>query len=227
MRRIVLALGLVALTALPAHAVQYSFFNITNNGNTGLSNQLSVDVTAGAGGTVDFTFFNNVGTLSSITDIYFDDGTLLALASVTDSGDGVAFTQQSISTVSPPDLPGGSSISPPFEVTGMFKADSDSPITANGVNSASEWVRINFTLQGGQTFQDTLDALALGGVDGGLRIGLHVQAIGTTGGSDSYINNPNPVPEPATMFMMGLGLFGIGVWARRRLAQRAQMMVAA
>ncbi len=215
MRRIVLALGLVALTALPAHAVSYSFFNITNNGNTDVSSQLSVDVTAN-GSNVDFKFTNAVGVASSIADIYFDDGTLLAIATITDSGAGVAFTDPA----TPGNLPGGNNASPPFVTTADFSADSDAPVATNGVNAASEWVTITFSLQGGQTFADTLAALA----DGSLRIGLHVQAIGTTGGSDSYVN---AVPEPATMFMMGLGLFGIGMWARRRLANRTQTLVTA
>src|SRR5262245_47586865 len=105
MRRIVVALGLVALAALPAHAVTFTFHNITNT-QANLSGQLSVEVTEGAvAGTVDFTFYNNVGIASSITDIYFDDGTLLALASVTNSPTGtVSFTQQMLgNNVTPPD----------------------------------------------------------------------------------------------------------------------------
>jgi hypothetical protein len=52
---------------------------------------------------------------------------------------------------------------------------------------------------------------------GSLRIGLHVQAIGTTGGSESFINNPNPVPEPATLGLVGAGLLLLG-WRKRKIS---------
>jgi hypothetical protein len=194
------------MTAAPAHAVQYTFGLITDNGNgANLAGQLIVDVTAGLNGTVDFTFTNNVGIASSITDVYFDDGTLLDLAGITSSA-GVAF----LDPASPGNLPSGNTASPPFVTTADFSADSDSPITANGVNAAGEWLTINFTLQGLQTYQDTINALN----SGALRIGLHVQAIGVPGGSDSYVNT---VPDGGvTMALLGMALTGLGLMARRK-----------
>ncbi|HEY3242744.1 MAG TPA: hypothetical protein VGM03_05265 [Phycisphaerae bacterium] len=201
-------LALVFSLVTQAPAVQYTFFNITNNGNTNVGGQLLVDVTAN-GSQVDFKFTNNVGVASSITDIYFDDGTLLGIASISGSGPGVAFMQPA----TPAELPGANGADPDFVTTDMFSADSDSPPAPNGVNSSSEWVTITFDLQGGQVFGDTIDALA----SGELRIGLHVQAIGTTGGSDSYVNDPTPVPVPAAAGLGALGLLVVG-WARKRLA---------
>src|SRR5437867_1657591 len=60
--------------------------NVTNTQSANTTNQFQVEVAAGGAGQVTFTFTNNVGITSSITDVYFQDGTLLGIASVTGSG---------------------------------------------------------------------------------------------------------------------------------------------
>jgi hypothetical protein len=116
--------------------------------------------------------FNNEGPLaSSICDVYFDDGTLLGIASII-NGAGVAFSNPA----TPADLPGGNTASPPFVTTANFPADSDQPVMENGVNPGEE-LGILFNLQGSHLYANTLAALE----SGDLRIGLHVQAIGTAG----------------------------------------------
>jgi hypothetical protein len=209
---VILAVAAVMLLPLAASAMIYDFEKITNNGNPDVSKQLWVNVTE-AGDNVKFQFYNTVGTTSSITDIYFDDGTLLGIASITDSGVGVVFD----TPATPGDLPGRNLASPQFETTANFSVDSNNPIMANGVNTASEWVAITFSLINGKTYADTLFALD----SGDLRIGLHVQAIGLQGGSDSYINNPEggvvpPVPLPAAFWLIGAGLVRLGFYSRRR-----------
>jgi hypothetical protein len=212
---LLLAVGLLMM-ARPAAALTIGFVKLTNSGNTDVASQLFVEITDATlappndePAKVAFKFTNNVGTASSITDIYFADGTLLGISTIADSGAGVAFA----APASPGNLPGGNLASPPFVTTQNFSLDSNSGppgVSANGVNAASEWVTVTFDLINGKTFADTVAALN----DGSLRIGLHVQSIGVTSGSDSYINT---VPDGGlTISLLGMALAGLGLAARRR-----------
>ena len=202
----------LAVFAAPASAGPiYTFSCITNNGPGDCAAgeaQLSMEVSDDGVGFVGFTFFNDVGVASSIADIYFDDGTLLGISSIVDSGAGVAFS----SPASPGNLPAGNDASPQFETTANFSADSDSPVLSNGVNSSTEWVKIMFSLQSGGTYQHVIDELA----NGKLRVGLHVQGFEGTNMSESFINNPTPVPEPGTLVLLGAGLTCLASVRRRR-----------
>jgi hypothetical protein len=215
---VLLAMAAVMLLPLAANAVMYGFSNITNNnaGDAAIGEaQLFVDVTASGTGVL-FTFGNTGPAASSITDVYFDDGTLLALTTIF-NGPGVIFSQGA----SPGNLPGGNTVTPPFVTTAGFSADSNPPAQPNGVNPG-ESLGIFFTLQGTSDFDSVLAALGLGGATGGLRIGIHVQGF-DSGGSESFINNPregfpNPIPVPPTVWLMGSGLVGLGLlrWRRRQ-----------
>jgi hypothetical protein len=154
--------------------------------------QMQVEVTDLGGGQVLFTFRNLGPNASSITDVYFDDGTLLGIAALIDadqnSGDpDVDFSQGA----SPPDLPAGNNCpGGAFQTTAGFTADSDPPMTQqNGVNP-NESLGVIFNLQAGKTFNDVLIDLSTGA----LRIGIHVQGY-ASGGSESFVNNPL-TPEP-------------------------------
>jgi len=186
----------------------YGFENITHNdtGNATIGeNQLLVDILAESILANQVVFkFDNIGSEdSSITDVYFDDGTLLGTASIDNSNPGVSFSQNA----SPGNLPGGNDINPPFVAIAGFTADSDSPIQLMGVNPG-ETVSIIFDLQSGGTVQDVIDEIN----NDELRIGLHVQSF-ATGGSESFVHAH--IPEPATLTMLGLG--ALGIFSRRRL----------
>ena len=166
------------------------------------------------GSQVEFEFTNIGPEASSITDAYFDDGTLLGIASVDNSDPGVEFAQ----LAAPPDLPGGNNLVPPFVTTAGFSVDSNPPAQPNGVNPG-ESLGIIFNLQGGGVFQDIIDELA----DGTLRIGIHVQGYASSG-SEAFVNNgtvdpptdpPGVIPAPGAILLASIGA-GCVSWLRRR-----------
>lgn len=196
----------LALAAAPARAVTIGFDCLTNSdpGNCSIGeSQFSVAVTDQGGGVIRF-HFKNAGPLASVlSEVYFDDGSLLALSSVID-GPGVNFEPDA----NPPNLPGGELAVPPFVVTEGFLAESVPSVTVNGAGP-TEWVAIEFTLQNGQTFADVISELT----SGELRIGIHVIGF-SAGGSESFINLP--VPEPSTALLLGGSLLGVALWRRER-----------
>ena len=201
--------SLMAVLDHPAQANMTLIFDkITTNGvNTDIGDYLFVDVTDPGGGQVLFTFRNESLVASSITATYFDDGSLLGIASIDDSEIGVEFTEMA----TPHDLPSGNSVSPPFVTTASFSADSDSPAYHNGVNPG-ETLGVLFDLQAGMIYDDVLDDLNTGA----LRIGMHVQGF-EDGSSESFVNNGPPprIPAPGAVLLGGIGVCFAG-WLRRR-----------
>ena len=218
MKKLILAFIFLGIfVAGPAHADLFGFDCITNNllGDAAIGEaQLSVDVTDAGSNQVLFAFSNTGPDASSITQIYFDDGVLSGIASIDDSDSGVSFS----TGASPPDLPGGNNASPAFVTTAGFLASSDSPVQPNGVNPG-ESLGILFNLIDDKVFGDVLDSI----YSGALRIGLHVQGFASKG-SESFINgssnNTNPIPEPATMLLLGSGLVGLAGFGRKKFFKK-------
>ena len=202
----VATLGAMALQS--ASASTYGFTNITNNGNSDLASQLKVEVLA-VGTKASFTFRNNVGIASSITDVYFDDVNLpgspfltgIEFSSSLSAPSGVSFDI----SASPGNLPSGNNVS----FTANYSGDSNPAVKPNGVDSSSEWVTFLGTFASGKDFNGLIAALN----SNTFRIGLHMQAIGQTGGSDSYVS---AVPLPAAAWLFGSALFGFMMVSNRR-----------
>lgn len=213
--RILLAAVLLGAAPLAASATTLGFDCITSNSGTNCSageTQLKVEVSDSGG--LFFKFTNTGSMAMSITDVYFDDGSTALLATpmtITSSG-GVSFSQGA----APPNLPGGDSLTPAFNVTAGFLADADEPPPQKGVNPG-EWLGISFAYASGKAFSDVDGELS----SGDLRIGIHVQGF-ANGGSESFVNLPPseapPIPEPATVAMLLAGLGIVGWRVRRRAA---------
>jgi len=200
------AFVLLALCA-PARLLQaalvepktYPFEIFTSNGAYFDSPDIDLYVIVSNGdGSVDFTFYNESLVPSSLSAVYFDDGSLLGISAVT-NGPGTLFTQPA----TPGNLPGAGLLDPPFVTTEEFCIDGDPPPSQNGVNPVDageplEWVQVTFDLVGDATLANVLEELDTGV----LRIGVRLTAL-PDGSSESAIN----VPEPTAAFILGLGLF--------------------
>jgi hypothetical protein len=193
--------------AINAQAIPYEFERITSNNLENVAAQLSVEVTSFNGNQVQFLFANSGPVASSITTIYFDDDSLLSNPQIQDTPPLVDFD----TSATPADLPGGDSIVPAFVANAALSTQRVNPPPDTGVNPG-ETVTIIFDLLAGNVFQNVLEDLDTGD----LRIGLHVQSIGQSGGSDSFVNVGNKVPEPGTLILLGAGLLGLWVIRRRK-----------
>lgn len=203
-----LTIAAISLFSRDAAATEFSFDCISNNSLANcsvLESQLSVTVSLNAtdSSLVDFLFNNSGPAASSITDIYFDDPPpLLGSPGYISSSSGVSFA----AGCSPGNLPGGN----PYGFTTAYCADSNSPTQQNGVNP-TEWVRLSYTLQNGYTLDDVLKAIA----ESSFQVGIHVQNF-ANGGSEAGLMGVTPVPEPASIVLLGSGAVAALVRRRRR-----------
>jgi hypothetical protein len=221
-----LSAALLGFSSWASAGAVYNFGNITFNGAQNVASQFSVEVIAPGDpndvgtalqlvqtGQVGFLFKNTAVIGSSISELYFDDGTLLDQALIVNStniNNGTSFTGPG---ANPSNLPGGNTLSPAFVATQGFSADAvGNP--SRGVDTAFDFVKIVFNMQDNPSnpgfkysYGDVINAIQLGltspSTVGSLRIGMHVRSIGAQGNSDSFV----AVPLPASAWM-GLGLLG-------------------
>ncbi len=222
--RVWLAAAAVVLSVTmqaPAQAVAtVSFYSVSNTNAANVTAgaaQLFVDVTDPAGThNVLFTFRNSGPVASSIGEIYFDDGSLLAQSIITNMTSG-GFTNFTGPGATPGNLPAGNNASPAFNALAQFSSDAQGN-PSNGVNPGESF-SILYTLQGTQDYSDVIAELQ----DGRLRIGLHVRAFQPGNGSESFVNLPLSVaaiPEPSTIAFFGLGTLLLWHRSRKRITGR-------
>jgi hypothetical protein len=213
------ALSLALAGAALADSITLEFERVTDNSDDDLSSQLSVLVTDQGDGTVLFVVTNGTSSsiVSCITDVYWGlesgSGTssasvaglldtevdFLASGSGSPTSTGVKF-QDGASPADPPGLGG--------DWAGAA-ADADPPPAQTGVERG-ESAGFLLTMLDGVDWDD----IVAGFQSGSLRMALHIQSIGTTGDSDTY-QSVVPVPEPASVLLLGSAV-GVAALARRR-----------
>jgi hypothetical protein len=204
-----LALGFMAISATQAHALPVttlSFHCITQNSPANCATaeaQLKLDVMDLGANQLGLLAYNLGSQPISWTDYYHDDEfDLVEFVSIT-NGLGVAYS----SGCNPANPPGANGF------TIGYCADSDAPVQPKGVGPLEE-VLFKFDFSPGVTYGSFLLDLA----QGRFRVAGHAQGIGTSGGSESFINDiPNlTVPEPAMIFLFAVILIG----SSRRIARQ-------
>jgi hypothetical protein len=253
-KAILVALAASALALAPGAArasFTYGFTDITSNADPGTQYTMtaygageSFDFGAGGSGLVTvgagqvlFVFQNSLSVFnpSSITQVYFQDGTLLSLGNVYETS-GVSYH----TPATPGNLPGGNSLDPAFKTTQQWSADPNPPVEPNGVDNTSEAVGILFNLKTNPgtglpyTLDDVNNALVEGFNDPtavwttngsdvpggplGLRVGIHVQGYSNLQ-SQAFVNNipgggpppflTTPAPPSAVLIGLGAGLYAL------------------
>ena len=195
-RALVLVLSARAFSA-PASAVTFGFHCITNNSASNCAiGEAQITVEFSEFGALTF---RNTGPAASSVKLFGWEAPTLTFVFVSDppTSDVILLDIPDVD-----DLPGGDLLSPPFQILDGGKA-------ASPTSGLEPGEGLQFTLiYSGFTKEQFLAGL----LDGSRRIGIEVQGF-AGGGSESFINNIVPIPEPGSAALVATGLL---VLARNR-----------
>ncbi|MHC4396270.1 MAG: PEP-CTERM sorting domain-containing protein [Planctomycetota bacterium] len=193
-----LLLGLCTPLLNAAYIYDFQIFNDIN-----YQNNPNLDFTVEVwdlDGQAVFEFKNNSIMDSVITEIYFDDYTLLELDHIQNyviDADNRIGTMFGNDRLSPKNLPGANLLAPDFQANRLLSVQPSSPPPKWGIGP-DEKLRLFFNLTNGHYFTDLISAI---NSEQDLRIGMHIQCLGLNDDSASAVN----IPEPSTLLLFGLG----------------------
>jgi len=188
-----LFLCLMGVSAQANLSELYVFGQITG-GSSGLCPDAFTMEVQDMGDQALFTFSNNCDNGGVLGRIFIRENDLITFNSIYDQSEGVSFSDPDYKNAM---LPGGHDLGFTSQNTYAIEADPARP--KNGLHY-QDYVSVLFDMNDGVLFPDVINSIS----GGTLGVGLHVQSL-PGGASASF--TATPIPEPATLILLGIGAF--------------------